>query len=384
MNVSNVESTSDIVARLGCEWEHAPYTSDELVFPREAPAPANTQVIFVYFRRFTTNITEQDEATSLDFAYCVRGPENIVKFGFGMTHGTEYCGPLSATPVVLPSKEVMGDSCMVMPIRYMHFELAHKNDETRSRWAYLFDTARLAWSKMIFDPDKLEQFRKKRTDSPREEDTTKSPSDSDSGNDSDSDEFTGVGQPTSAGNASPEAQRIAICQNMEIFKRKFRKQRRSDITKKQHMLIKELAGTAGSLKKLRETERRLRYAGTTAETRILHRQQVRLENERDRITNAILEQLDRPLDHPDDAESIDSSKSEDDALLSQEQLDAVTDFVVATGAEFEIAQQSLKANAWRQELAISQYNRSQDAAAASEGDGYDRAEIDAATRAIRQ
>jgi hypothetical protein len=102
-----------------------------------AKQPCEVDEIFcVYIHRFFTNY--------LDFAYYVRGRDNILRVSDGLTMRTAYDGPIYAT---LPSSwhALFSD-------KDKDISFSDSRTEAESKlFRYFFETGKLAWAKMDFD-----------------------------------------------------------------------------------------------------------------------------------------------------------------------------------------------------------------------------------------
>jgi hypothetical protein len=91
------------------------------------------------------------------FAYYIIGRYNIEAFTFGTFGMPAYNGPLNAAVVVThkhnPIAPDTWDDAERHRVRTYHSPLE------KVKWRYLFETARVAWSKMLIDPKKVERLR---------------------------------------------------------------------------------------------------------------------------------------------------------------------------------------------------------------------------------
>jgi hypothetical protein len=95
-----------------------------------------------------------------DFAFFVAGRQNVTAFAHGAFGMQAYNGPLRATPITSRSHEILGvfkasdRSGGKVPKSSSHME--------KVKWRYLFETARVAWSKLKVSLSKLGMMRARR------------------------------------------------------------------------------------------------------------------------------------------------------------------------------------------------------------------------------
>jgi hypothetical protein len=93
------------------------------------------------------------------FAYYVVGRPNITAFAQGIYGMQAYNGPLTATPMMSHGSEVLHAFQSLDRIGGK-VQRSHSRME-EVKWKYIFETARLAWSKLRIDPQKLTRIRKR-------------------------------------------------------------------------------------------------------------------------------------------------------------------------------------------------------------------------------
>jgi hypothetical protein len=126
------------------ELEQLPYTNEDPADDPDSPSedPCRNLTI-VYITDFFTD--------GRDFAYYVLGQEDVAAFHAGM-HGMQaYGGPLTATPILLDEHHSLQNN-------------RRKVDTTGSpmgpaKWKYLYETARIGWSRLLIDPQKVERIK---------------------------------------------------------------------------------------------------------------------------------------------------------------------------------------------------------------------------------
>jgi hypothetical protein len=85
-----------------------------------------------------------------NFAYYVVGEANIAALQRGTTGTRAYDGPILAAPTKHHSPDIVQSSDLVPRIYLSGYD---------AKWMYLFETARLAWKKLLVDPRKVEKVR---------------------------------------------------------------------------------------------------------------------------------------------------------------------------------------------------------------------------------
>jgi hypothetical protein len=95
-----------------------------------------------------------------DFAFIVAGRPNVTAFVHGTFGMQAYNGPLIATPIMSRRQEFL-DRFQIVKGSGGKVQKSSSQLE-RVKWRYLFETARLAWSKLKVHPLKLGMVRTKR------------------------------------------------------------------------------------------------------------------------------------------------------------------------------------------------------------------------------
>lgn len=149
------------------ELQHAPYQLPHLNF---APDWLDKRACLVVIRHFTNN--------GFPFAFYIHGSPNVTKLLGGSFGMQAYCGQIFATPIVLHKEHdlVSGENISSINQFTRNRVCKHGPKTEQVRWRYLFETARLAWSKMVFDPNKWKGLiesrsrqKKKRSQVPEED-----------------------------------------------------------------------------------------------------------------------------------------------------------------------------------------------------------------------
>ncbi|EOA80984.1 hypothetical protein ACJQWK_09982 [Exserohilum turcicum] len=202
------------------------------------------------------------------------------------------------------------------PIDWRGFTKIPKTGAIASaHWKYLFETAKCAWSRITLDMEALEKLNKTMADVP----------------DSECEQQESLGRrqlPISAGTADPEAQRIAIQQNVDLLKKKpdhydrvFQyleaelfgrrsRQKKRDLTEKQYHLIARLRDNADDFVLLYDERNEEEEEEEVEDDSYFIEEEDRLLRERDELIVKIREQLAMPINAPDDVEPSHSPVSE--------------------------------------------------------------------------
>lgn len=152
---SCTDSTFEILTKLHLEWLHVPYFNPDCDAHPQENRGSDRKACIVYIQHFTTD--------GLDFAYYICGAANLTKFLAGTFGMQAYGGPLFGTPIVLHSKEDLLSGNNVFRHEKGGSRVCKHGPQTeRLRWRYLFETARLVWSKMEFNFETLLELRKGR------------------------------------------------------------------------------------------------------------------------------------------------------------------------------------------------------------------------------
>jgi len=92
-----------------------------------------------------------------DFVYYIIGRYNLEAFTKGTFGMQTYNGPLNAAIITTDTFNVIAPDMWNDPEEYK-VRTYHSQME-KVKWKYLYETARLAWSKMIIHPRKVTQIR---------------------------------------------------------------------------------------------------------------------------------------------------------------------------------------------------------------------------------
>ncbi|RYN92900.1 hypothetical protein AA0120_g4768 [Alternaria tenuissima] len=190
--------------RLRAEWSHSPYRSDEIEAYNKPSDEVGTRATccIVYIRSFLR--------TPHDFVYCIHGPANLVKFHSGLHGGEAYNGPILASVVSLLGQTVVHDGQRIPPICWNRFDRVRKQPgkQNKIRWSYMFETARLAWSKMTFDARSLQLLEESLATATNQIGYPET------------EETWGEGAISASQRTSQEARSIAIEMNLKLLKQK--------------------------------------------------------------------------------------------------------------------------------------------------------------------
>ena len=85
-----------------------------------------------------------------DFAYYISRQEDIGAFIAGINGMQAYGGPLVATPIFIVDHD---------QLRKSHRLVGKQSSVDLARWKYLYETARIAWSRLIIDPAKVAKIK---------------------------------------------------------------------------------------------------------------------------------------------------------------------------------------------------------------------------------
>ncbi|KAF2832118.1 hypothetical protein CC86DRAFT_400894 [Ophiobolus disseminans] len=154
-----------IIGRIDEEADDRPYRNEqwEIYLKEEYKNDPNTQLheghkeerrhnaFIVYIKNFFTD--------GRDFAYYIVGRLNWTSFFKGTFGMQAWGGPLNATPMLTYTWDFLSGGADDEDESY---EVLQTHSPTENlRWKYLFETARIAWSKLIIDPRKVERLRKR-------------------------------------------------------------------------------------------------------------------------------------------------------------------------------------------------------------------------------
>ncbi|CAN9389563.1 unnamed protein product [Alternaria alternata] len=190
--------------RLRAEWSYSPYRSDGIEAYNKPSDEVGTRATccIVYIRNFLR--------TPHDFVYCIHGPANLVKFHSGLHGGDAYNGPILASVVSLLGQTVVHDGQRIPPICWNRFDRVRKQPgkQNKIRWSYMFETARLAWSKMTFDARSLQLLEESLATATNQIDYPEA------------EETWGEGAISASQRTSQEAKSIAIEMNLKLLRKK--------------------------------------------------------------------------------------------------------------------------------------------------------------------
>lgn len=143
------------------KWERclAPYRIPDF----ESYPASQHQATIVYISNFTVD--------GIAFAYYIQDAAHRRSFLAGTFGMQAYDGPMFATPVVLHTRADLLGGDKVKPMYETHEKSRVSKHESKTetlRWRYLYETARLAWSKMVFDTNRWEMLNKGSTNTGEE------------------------------------------------------------------------------------------------------------------------------------------------------------------------------------------------------------------------
>jgi hypothetical protein len=124
------------------EFEALPYTNNGFISDPDWKLEPGRCAMVVYIQGFFSN--------GRDFAYYVIGEPNVTAFLGGIFGMQAYNGPLLATPIMFNGYYIAQNHDRVL------WSNSHME---RVKWKYLFETARLAWHKLLIDPRKVKYLR---------------------------------------------------------------------------------------------------------------------------------------------------------------------------------------------------------------------------------
>jgi hypothetical protein len=139
----------EIIGSIDDEIDELPYHVDGRTARPDFKLERGEPVAVVWIECFFTD--------GLDFAYYVIGRQYLLSFTMGTFNSPAYSGPIIATPIkdydseLLPRMRTNHGAAGI--VRRSHGPMA------RVKWKYLFETARLAWNRLLIDPDKVRSLR---------------------------------------------------------------------------------------------------------------------------------------------------------------------------------------------------------------------------------
>ena len=144
---------SELMTKLRWERSNAPFRDYNL----DSAAPSDGQACFVYIRDFTMD--------GIDFAYYIRGAAHRTSFLSGTFGMQAYNGAMLATPVILYRRSELllcQGVNLLQPGSHRHCRVTkHGAEIEKLRWRYLYETARLAWSELVFDPKRYDMVKRR-------------------------------------------------------------------------------------------------------------------------------------------------------------------------------------------------------------------------------
>ncbi|CAN9411320.1 unnamed protein product [Alternaria alternata] len=344
--------------RLRAEWSHSPYRSDEIEAYNKPSDEVGTRATccIVYIRNFLR--------TPHDFVYCIHGPANLVKFHSGLHGGDAYNGPVLASVVSLLGQTVVHDGQRIPPICWNRFDRVRKQPgkQNKIRWSYMFETARLAWSKMTFDARSLQLLEESLATATNQIGYPET------------EETWGEGAISASQRTSQEARSIAIEMNLKLLKKK------DDDDEILCFLKNELHGRQLRLQRHKLSDEQTRLLNQfgeildefdylcspdnpdDADSKAFERKKALLTTERDDLIKQIQYEITKPSEASDTARSSTSSlkslQGEDEHMpveqdqntpmtkdeptcLSESNLDAIREFCSLTFASVDHAKEVL-------------------------------------------
>ncbi|CAN9361091.1 unnamed protein product [Alternaria alternata] len=344
--------------RLRAEWSHSPYRSDEIEAYNKPSDEVGTRATccIVYIRNFLR--------TPHDFVYCIHGPANLVKFHSGLHGGDAYNGPVLASVVSLLGQTVVHDGQRIPPICWNRFDRVRKQPgkQNKIRWSYMFETARLAWSKMTFDARSLQLLEESLATATNQIGYPET------------EETWGEGAISASQRTSQEARSIAIEMNLKLLKKK------DDDDEILCFLKNELHGRQLRLQRHKLSDEQTRLLNQfgeildefdylcspdnpdDADSKAFERKKALLTTERDDLIKQIQYEITKPSEASDTARSSTSSlkslQGEDEHMpveqdqntpmtkdeptcLSESNLDAIREFCSVTFASVDHAKEVL-------------------------------------------
>lgn len=159
---SLIDRNSEIHTKLRWEWYHTPYNHPDSSYS-EKKASFDEQACIVYIREFTTD--------NLDFAYYIKGLANLGNFLSGTFGMQAYDAEIFATPIVLHDEEelVCGPNIIQVHQQVHNRVCKHGPITEQVRWRYLFETARLVWSRFEFDSEQLQELEREKHRTPSDD-----------------------------------------------------------------------------------------------------------------------------------------------------------------------------------------------------------------------
>lgn len=139
----------EIIGPIDDEIDELPYHVDGRTTRPDFKLEEGEPVVVVWIEGFFTD--------GLDFAYYVIGRQYLASFTMGTFNSPAYSGPTIASPIkhfnseLLPRKRTRHGASGI--VRRSHGPTGNV------KWKYLFETARLAWNRLLIDPEKVRSLR---------------------------------------------------------------------------------------------------------------------------------------------------------------------------------------------------------------------------------
>ncbi|KAL5117226.1 hypothetical protein ACEQ8H_004915 [Pleosporales sp. CAS-2024a] len=126
------------------ELQQLPYANtDPTNVTNASPGSTAQNVAVIYITQFFTD--------GRDFAYYILGLSDVERLDAGMNVMQAYAGPVTATPIFSENHGFL---------RGQDRRVNRSNSPMEAmRWNYLYETARIAWSKLSIDAQRVEQIK---------------------------------------------------------------------------------------------------------------------------------------------------------------------------------------------------------------------------------
>ena len=138
-----------ILGPIDDEFKDLPYRNEQFENDPNSQLEDRSMISIIYIENFFID--------GRDFAYYIIGRVNVTAFLGGMFGMQVYDGPLTATPMMSYNRDILSGENVDDP--YGGKVLRSHSPTERIKWKYLFETARLAWSKLQIDPRKVARIR---------------------------------------------------------------------------------------------------------------------------------------------------------------------------------------------------------------------------------
>ncbi|KAH7402026.1 hypothetical protein DE146DRAFT_780341 [Phaeosphaeria sp. MPI-PUGE-AT-0046c] len=138
-----------ILGPIDDEVDDLPYHIDERTAMFDWVLLPNERVVVVWIENFFTD--------GLDFVYYIIGRKHLAAFTMATFNAPAYCGPIIATPIRHYNSELLprgrGNYGEGGTVRRTHGHME------RVKWKFLFETARVAWNRLLIDPQRVKSLR---------------------------------------------------------------------------------------------------------------------------------------------------------------------------------------------------------------------------------